>query len=103
MRDSDGAQVHGGESGSNQGFHREEASKHFVQDRLKLPWDEFNRVPVAGVANVARLSEMLDAVAVAFMIMTGEFECRARGRAISRKVGFWPGNCAVGGALPGIQ
>ena len=48
--------------------------KDFVQDRLHLPWDEFNRVPVAGVTNIARLSEMLDAAAVAFLIMTGEDE-----------------------------
>jgi predicted nucleotide-binding protein len=48
--------------------------KDFVNDRRHLPWDEFNRVPVAGVTNVARLSEMLDAAAVAFIIMTGEDE-----------------------------
>jgi predicted nucleotide-binding protein len=48
--------------------------KDFVQDRLHLPWDEFNRVPVAGVTNIARLSEMLDAAAIAFLIMTGEDE-----------------------------
>ncbi len=30
--------------------------KDFVDDRLHLPWDEFNRVPAAGVTNVARLS-----------------------------------------------
>jgi len=48
--------------------------KDFVQDRLKLPWDEFNRVPVAGVTNIARLSEMLDAAALAFLVMTAEDE-----------------------------
>ena len=48
--------------------------KDFLQDRLKLPWDEFNRVPVAGVANIARLSEMLDAAAIAFLVMTAEDE-----------------------------
>jgi predicted nucleotide-binding protein len=48
--------------------------KDFVQDRLGLPWDEFNRVPVAGVTNIARLSEMLDASAVAFLVMTAEDE-----------------------------
>lgn len=48
--------------------------KDFIQDRLQLPWDEFNRVPVAGVTNQARLAEMLDAAAVAFMIMTAEDE-----------------------------
>ena len=48
--------------------------KEFVQDRLGLPWDEFNRVPVAGVTNIARLSEMLDAAAIALLVMTGEDE-----------------------------
>jgi hypothetical protein len=48
--------------------------KDFIQDRLALPWDEFNRVPVAGVTNIARLSEMLDAAAIAFLVMTGEDE-----------------------------
>ena len=35
--------------------------KDFIQDRLRLPWDEFNRVPIAGVTNTSRLSAMLDA------------------------------------------
>lgn len=48
--------------------------KDFIQDRLNLPWDEFNRVPVAGLTNIARLSEMLDAAAVAFIVMTAEDE-----------------------------
>lgn len=48
--------------------------KDFIQDRLGLPWDEFNRVPVAGVTNIARLSEMLDSAAIAFLVMTGEDE-----------------------------
>lgn len=57
--------------------------KDFVQDRLDLPWDEFNRVPVAGVTNIARLSEMLDAAAVALIVMTGEDE-RADGAVQAR-------------------
>lgn len=48
--------------------------KDFLQDRLHLPWDEFNRVPVAGITNITRLSEMLDTAAVAFLIMTAEDE-----------------------------
>ncbi len=48
--------------------------KDFIQDRLHLPWDEFNRVPVAGITNIARLSQMLDAAAIAFLVMTGEDE-----------------------------
>jgi predicted nucleotide-binding protein len=48
--------------------------KDFVHDRLRLPWDEFNRVPVAGVTNISRLAEMLDAAAIAFLVMTAEDE-----------------------------
>jgi len=48
--------------------------KDFVQERLRLPWDEFNRVPVAGVTNIARLSEMMDSAAIAFLVMTAEDE-----------------------------
>lgn len=48
--------------------------KDFIQDRLHLPWDEFNRVPVAGFTNIARLSEMLDNAAIAFIILTAEDE-----------------------------
>lgn len=48
--------------------------KDFVQDRLRLPYDEFNRVPVAGITNIARLSEMLESAACAFVIMTAEDE-----------------------------
>lgn len=48
--------------------------KDFIQGRLNLPWDEFNRVPIAGITNIARLSEMLDAAAFAFLVMTAEDE-----------------------------
>jgi predicted nucleotide-binding protein len=50
--------------------------KDFLQDRLGLPWDEFNRVPVAGVANVMRLNEMLDSAGMAFLLLTAEDEQR---------------------------
>lgn len=48
--------------------------KDFLSERLGLPYDEFNRVPVAGVTNIARLSEMMDSAAIAFLVMTGEDE-----------------------------
>lgn len=48
--------------------------KDFIKDRLGLPWDEFNRVPVAGLSNLERLNEMLDAAAIAFLILTAEDE-----------------------------
>lgn len=46
--------------------------KDFIEDRLNLPVDEFNRVPVAGITTISRLSEMLDSSAIAFLVMTGE-------------------------------
>jgi hypothetical protein len=48
--------------------------KDLIEGRLRLPWDEFNRVPIAGMTNQARLSEMLDDAAVALVIMTAEDE-----------------------------
>lgn len=48
--------------------------KDFVSDRLKLPWDEFNRVPIAGVTNITRLAQMLDQACFAFLVMTAEDE-----------------------------
>lgn len=48
--------------------------KDFVKDRLSLPHDEFNRVPVAGVTNIARLAEMLDSAAIALLVLTAEDE-----------------------------
>lgn len=56
------------------GSHAWRDLKDLVQDRLGLPWDEFNRVPVAGVTNKDRLSEMLDSAAIAFLVMTAEDE-----------------------------
>ena len=48
--------------------------KDYLQDRLKLRYDEFNRVPVAGITNIARLSQMLDAAAIALLVLTAEDE-----------------------------
>jgi len=48
--------------------------KDFINDRMHLPWDEFNRVPVAGIPNTVRLSTMLDAAAIAFLVLTAEDE-----------------------------
>ena len=48
--------------------------KDFVRDRLQLPWDEFNRVPIAGVANITRLTQMLDDAAFALLVLTAEDE-----------------------------
>ena len=57
--------------------------KDFISDRMRLPWDEFNRVSVAGIPNTVRLSTMLDAAMIAFLVLTGEDE-RADGKIQAR-------------------
>ncbi len=46
--------------------------KDFLNDRLSLPWDEFNREAVAGLTTFQRISEMLDSASFAFLVMTAE-------------------------------
>ena len=46
--------------------------KDFINDRLTLPWDEFNREAVAGITTFDRISDMLDSANFALLIMTSE-------------------------------
>ncbi|WP_235678627.1 TIR domain-containing protein [Agrobacterium vitis] len=48
--------------------------KDFLVDRLGLKYDEFNRESAAGVSTSARLEEMLNNAAFAFLVMTAEDE-----------------------------
>jgi predicted nucleotide-binding protein len=48
--------------------------KDFLQDRLLLAWDEFNRESVAGVATTERITQMLESATFALLVMTGEDE-----------------------------
>ena len=48
--------------------------KEFIQERLQLPYEEFNRVTPAGLATPNRLTEMLDQACMAFLVMTAEDE-----------------------------
>lgn len=69
--------------------------KDFLQDRLHLPWDEFNREAVAGYTTFERLDAMLSAAAFACLIMTAEDEhadtsLHARGNVI-HEVGLFQG------------
>lgn len=57
--------------------------KDFVQDRLRLPWDEYNRESTAGRSTKERLEEMLDGASFAFLVMTAEDE-RADGKKQAR-------------------
>lgn len=46
--------------------------KDFLRERLHLTVDEFNNIPSAGVPTAARLTELLDRAAFAFLVMTAE-------------------------------
>ncbi|MGO9957017.1 MAG: TIR domain-containing protein [Solirubrobacteraceae bacterium] len=78
--DAMGERVFIGHGGS--GLWRE--LKDFVSDDLGLPWDEFNRVPVAGVTTTDRLAQMLDNAGIAFVLLTAEDET-VDGRDLARQ------------------
>ena len=48
--------------------------RDFLENTLKLPYEEFNRIPQAGKITSIRLKEMLESCCMAFLIMTGEDE-----------------------------
>jgi predicted nucleotide-binding protein len=48
--------------------------KEFLQDRLGLAWDEFNRESAAGLSTKERLEAMLDDACFALLVMTAEDE-----------------------------
>lgn len=58
--------------------------KDFVQERIGLTCDEFNRVPVAGVTNIERLVQMLNDAAIALLVLTAEDET-AEGSVLARQ------------------
>ncbi len=69
--------------------------KDFIEDTLKLPCAEFNRISPAGYSTKERLKEMLEVSCMAFLIMTGEDEqadgsLRARENVI-HEVGLFQG------------
>jgi predicted nucleotide-binding protein len=77
--------------------------KDFVQDRLSLPWDEFNRVPIAGITNIDRLVQMLDDAALALLVFTaedeqadGEFHARAN---VIHEAGLFQGRIGFSRAI----
>jgi len=57
--------------------------KDFLHDRLNVPYEEFNRVPVAGYTTIDRLTQMLDSAVFAFIILTAEDQ-RANGEMQAR-------------------
>ena len=88
--------------------------KDFLNNDLGLPVEEFNRISTAGVSIPDRLSEMLDSVTIAFLVMTGEDEqpsgeLRARENVVHEaglfqgRLGFKPCNRPLGRWLRQVQ
>jgi predicted nucleotide-binding protein len=48
--------------------------KDFLNERLGLAWEEFNRISPAGVSHTSRLQEMIDSASFAFLVLTAEDE-----------------------------
>ncbi len=77
--------------------------KDFLQDRLSLKWDEFNRVPTAGSTTIDRLKQMLSEAEFAFIILTAEDETaegdfRARENAV-HELGLFQGSLGFDRAI----
>lgn len=58
--------------------------KNYIQDRLGLKCDDFNREATAGKTTVARLSEMLNNARFALMVLTAEDE-QKDGKLVARQ------------------
>jgi predicted nucleotide-binding protein len=77
--------------------------KDFINDRLHLPWDEFNREATAGHTTTARLKAMMADAAFAFLVMTAEEErsdatLHARPNVI-HEVGLFQGHLGIERAI----
>lgn len=48
--------------------------REFLEKKLRLPHDEFNRIPTAGMTNVERLEQMLRESVFALIVLTAEDE-----------------------------
>jgi hypothetical protein len=48
--------------------------RDFIRDRLQMSFEEFNRIPTAGVSVTDRLAEMLTRAHFALLVLTGEDE-----------------------------
>lgn len=77
--------------------------KDFIQDRLRLPYEEFNRQPMAGITTIDRLKQMLDNSVLALLILTAEDE-RADGKLQARlnvihEVGLFQGRLGFNKAI----
>ncbi len=81
--------------------------KDFIKDTLNLEFEEFNRIPVAGISTKDRLEEMLNNCSFAFLIMTGEDELedktlRARENVV-HEIGLFQGRLGFNKAIVLIE
>jgi predicted nucleotide-binding protein len=77
--------------------------KNYIQDRLHIPCDDFNREATAGKTTVDRLSQMLDGACFAFLVLTAEDE-RKGGQKTARmnvihEVGLFQGRLGFNRAI----
>jgi len=77
--------------------------KDFIAERLKLPWDEFNRDAVAGYTTSERLQAMMKQSGFALLVMTAEEEdaeeqLHARPNVI-HEVGLFQGHLGLNRAI----
>lgn len=77
--------------------------KDFLEGRLRLPWEEFNREAVAGYATSERLFAMLDSSSFAFLVMTGEDEHAGDGlharQNVVHEIGLFQGRLGIRRAI----
>lgn len=77
--------------------------RNFIENKLDLPTDEFNRVQAAGTTVSERLHQMLNDAALAFLVMTGEDKdgsggVRARENVV-HEVGLFQGRLGMSKAI----
>lgn len=75
----------------------------YIENGLHLPSGEFNRVPVAGLANFARLAELLRQSAFAVLVLTGDDEdaegAPVAGMNVVHEAGLFQGRLGFGRAV----
>ena len=77
--------------------------KDFLEERLSLTVDEYNRISAAGVTTTDRLASMIETAGFAFLVMTGEDEqtdgkIRARENVV-HEIGLFQGKLGVEKAI----
>lgn len=67
--------------------------KDFLEERLHVQYDEYDRVATAGVGRMERLTEMLESCQMAFLVLTAEDELKDGARQARQNVAHEVGLC----------